>query len=58
MRGIKMNVKELIAALQEIPQNAEVVSAKNVNGAWTVLSKPSLTEYNGIDVCVLKEGYP
>ena len=53
-----MNVKELIAALQEIPQNAEVVSAKNVNGAWTVLSKPSLTEYNGIDVCVLKEGYP
>lgn len=53
-----MNVKELIAALQEMPQNAEVVSAKDVDGAWTVLSKPLLTEYNGIDVCCLREGYP
>lgn len=51
-----MNVKELIEALQEMPQNAEVVSAKDVNGAWTVLSKPSLTKYRELDICVIKEG--
>jgi hypothetical protein len=52
-----MNVKELISELQSMPQNAEVVSAKDVNGAWTVLSKPTLTEYRDLKICVIKEGY-
>lgn len=53
-----MNVGELISELQKFPQNAEVVSAKDVNGAWTVLSKPVMTKYQKLDICVLKEGYP
>jgi hypothetical protein len=52
-----MNVKELIAELQKMPQNAEVVSAKDVEGAWTVLSKPFLTKYENLDICVINEGY-
>jgi hypothetical protein len=53
-----MNVKELIDALNEMPPYAEVVSASDVNGAWTVLSKPMLTKYERLDICVIKEGYP
>jgi len=53
-----MIVSELIEHLKEMPQNAEVVSAKDVNGVWTVLSKPSLTKYRNVNICVLKEGYP
>ena len=56
--GEMMHVKELIEALKEMPQHAEVVSAKDVNGAWTVLSKPSLTKHGRLDICVIKEGYP
>ena len=53
-----MNVKELIEELQRFPEEAEVVSAKDVDGAWTVLSKPSLTKYRRLNICVIKEGAP
>jgi hypothetical protein len=53
-----MNVKELIAELKKMPPSAEVVSAENIKGAWTVLSKPILTKYRDIDICIIKEGYP
>lgn len=53
-----MNVKELMGFLKEMPQNAEVVSASDIHGAWTVLSKPELTKYREINICILKEGYP
>ena len=52
-----MNFKELIKELQKLPEEAEVVSAKDIEGAWTVLSKPTLTEYQDLKICVIKEGY-
>ncbi|MDD2246364.1 MAG: hypothetical protein PHC39_04700 [Proteiniphilum sp.] len=52
-----MNVKELMDGLRSMPQDAEVVSAKNIDDAWTVLSKPELTKYRNVKVCVIKEGY-
>jgi hypothetical protein len=56
--GIReMIVKELIEELSKMPQDAEVVSAKDPEGAWTVLSKPVLTKYQELDICVIKEGY-
>jgi len=51
-----MNVKELIEELNKMPENAEVVSG-TVDGAWAVLSKPILTQYRNVNVCVIKEGY-
>ena len=53
-----MNVRELIKELQDFPQDAEVVSAEDPNGAWTVLSKPVMTKYRELDICVIREGYP
>lgn len=53
----KMNAKELISELQSMPPDAEVVSARDIEGAWTVLSKPTLTKYRELKICVLKEGY-
>jgi hypothetical protein len=53
-----MNVSELLIALSKLPLDAEVVSAKDPNGAWTVLSAPVLVKYETLDVCVIKEGYP
>ncbi len=52
-----MNVKQLISELEKMPQDAEVVSAKDVDGAWTVLSKSELTKYQKMNICVLMEGY-
>lgn len=52
-----MNVKELIVELQKLPQDAEVVSAKDIEGVWTVLSKPVMTKYRDLDICVIKEGF-
>ena len=53
-----MNVKELIKELQKLPEEAEVVSAKDIGGAWTVLSKPTMTRYRELDICVIREGAP
>lgn len=53
-----MNVKELIEQLKDMPQTAEVVTAADPNGAWTVLSgSVVLTKYMNLDVCIIKEGY-
>lgn len=52
-----MNVSELIEYLETMPKDAEVVSAKDPEGAWTVLSKPTLHKYQKINVCILQEGY-
>ncbi len=52
-----MIVKELIEYLKEMPETAQVVSGKTVPGAWTILSRPRLTKYRNLDVCVIIEGY-
>lgn len=53
-----MIVKDLIKELQEMPDNAEVVTAKDIDGAWTVISGPlKLTKYENLDVCIVREGY-
>lgn len=53
-----MNVKELIEQLRNMPPDAEVVTAKYIDGAWTVTGKTvELTRYQNIDVCVIREGY-
>jgi hypothetical protein len=54
-----MIVKELIEQLQTMPQNAEVVTAKDPKGAWTILSNKVIqTKYDRLDICILVEGYP
>lgn len=52
-----MNVSQLIKYLEAMPKDAEVVSAKDPEGSWTVLSKPTLHKYLNIKICILKEGY-
>lgn len=54
-----MIVSELIEQLKNMPQNAEVVTAKDPEGAWTVLSDTVIkAKYERLDVVILKEGYP
>ena len=52
-----MNVSQLIKSLEAMPKDAEVVSAKDPEGAWAVLSKPTLHKYRNIKICILKDGY-
>ena len=54
-----MIVSELIQQLQTMPQDAEVVVAKDPKGAWTVLGNTVIqTKYERLNICILKEGYP
>ena len=52
-----MKVKELIEHLKKMPEDAEVLSASDIEGAWTVLSPPVLIKYGNLNICILKEGW-
>ena len=52
-----MIVSELIEQLRAMPLDTVVVSAKDPNGAWTLIGKDVLrVKYEGTDVCILSEG--
>jgi hypothetical protein len=52
-----MKVKELIEQLKEMPQDAEVLTTADPEGAWTVTAKAQLEKYRGIPFCLIVEGY-